>query len=124
MESQARDVPSLLEPLVLSEVDSGDDESLFGESPCLLSPAPAPMSLYGSRRPHSSLGRATSLLETLSSPLPPARRPRQRTLSTNAAIRERSLLVRKCQIKHFAADTAVTTLSLWVLTAVILSALS
>ena len=86
-------VPSVLEPLVLSEVESGEEEeSLFDEEPCLISPSPASISLYGSRRPHSSMGGlATSLLEGLTAPLPPTRRPRQRTLSTNAAIRrERS----------------------------------
>ena len=85
-------VPSVLEPLVLSEVESGEEESLFEEEPCLISPSPASISLYGSRRPHSSMGGlATSLLEGLTAPLPATRRPRQRTLSTNAAIRrERS----------------------------------
>ena len=81
-------VPSVLEPLVLSEVESGEEESLFDEEPCLISPSPASISLYGSRRPYSSMGGlATSLLEGLTAPLPPTRRPRQRTLSTNAAIR-------------------------------------
>ena len=84
-------VPSVLEPLVLSEVESGEEEeSLFEEEPCLISPNPASISLYGSRRPHSSMGGlATSLLEGLPCPPPlaPTRRPRQRTLSTNAAIR-------------------------------------
>ena len=87
-------VPSVLEPLGLSEVESGEEEeeSLFDEEPCQLSPAPASLSLYGTRRPHSSMGGlASSLLEGLTAPLPPTRRPRQRTLSTNAAIRrERS----------------------------------
>ena len=88
-------VPGLLEPLVLSEVESGEEEeeSLFGEEPCQISPSPASISLYGTRRPHSSMGglATSSLLEGLAAPLPPTRRPRQRTLSTNAAIRrERS----------------------------------
>ena len=91
-------VPSVLEPLGLSEVESGEEEeeSLFDEEPCQLSPAPASLSLYGTRRPHSSMGGlASSLLEGLTAPLPPTRRPRQRTLSTNAAIRrERSF---RCQ---------------------------
>ena len=86
-------VPSVLEPLVLSEVESGEEEeeSLFHDEPCLISPVPSSISLYGTRRPHSSLGglaATSSLLETLSAPLPPTRRPRQRTLSTNAAIRQ------------------------------------
>ena len=89
-------VPSVLEPLVLSEVESGEEEeeSLFEVEPCQISPSPASISLYGTRRPHSGMGglaATPSLLESLAAPLPPTRRPRQRTLSTNAAIRrERS----------------------------------
>ena len=88
MESETRELPCFLEPHVLTEVESEEEESLFEEEPSLLSPAPAPVSMYSTRRPHSSLGRATSLLDTLTSPLPPVRRQRQRTLSTNAAIRK------------------------------------
>ena len=94
MKTSMESVPSVLEPLGLSEVESGEEEeeSLFEEEPCLISPAPTSLSLYGTRRPHSSMGGlANSLLEGLTAPLPPTRRTRQRTLSTNAAIRERDL---------------------------------
>ena len=51
MEPETRNVPSLLEPLALSEVESEEEEeSLFGEEPSLLSTAPPSMSLYGTRQ--------------------------------------------------------------------------
>jgi len=117
-------VPEVLEPLVadkleVSDLDSNDDcaDSLFGEDDilgeeaCLLTTPPAPATpgtaglnfsaLFSNRRPHSSMstGLATSLLDNLAiapaSPLPVARRQRQRTLSTNAAIStEREPIIR------------------------------
>ena len=97
------------------EVSDDSNDSLFGEDDtlgeeaCLLhSPAPATpgpaalafSALLGvSRRPHSSLGGPGALEHSISlgpaSPLPGARRQRQRTLSTNAAIStEREPIIR------------------------------
>jgi len=109
-------IPSsdVMEPLDKLEVSDDSNDSLFGEDDtlgeeaCLLhSPAPATpgpalafSSLLGvSRRPHSSLGGPGALEHSISlgpaSPLPGARRQRQRTLSTNAAIStEREPIIR------------------------------
>ena len=92
---------------MLQDVSDDSNDSLFGEDDtlgeeaCLISPAPVPPSpalnlsaLLGvSRRPHSSLDHSLSLGPA--SPIPGARRQRQRTLSTNAAIStEREPIIR------------------------------